>query len=123
MAGSATLRIELSRTMTRRLKHSTPRMSQRRCSASACTRSESRMLARVGPKLDACKLCPRPYVTCRTALLRRIEVESPEGFWREIDSGGETIPHQKPGGCGQADAVEATVAFPAAAAMCFAVSV
>ena len=38
--GSATLRIELSRTMTRRLKHSTPRISQRRSSARACTRSE-----------------------------------------------------------------------------------
>ena len=34
------MRIELSRTMTRRLKHSTPRISQRRSSALACTRCD-----------------------------------------------------------------------------------
>ena len=43
IAGRATLRIELSSTITSRLKHSTPRISQRRSSALAWTRSDSFM--------------------------------------------------------------------------------
>ena len=39
MLGSATLRIELSSTITRRLKHRTPRISHRRSSARRCARS------------------------------------------------------------------------------------
>ena len=40
IVGTATLRIELSSTITSRLKHSTARISHRRSNARSCTRSE-----------------------------------------------------------------------------------